>query len=77
MRATIDRFEGDVAVLLTESGEIHVDRRKLAEDAREGDVVDVDTGEVDRDATERLRSEVQKARERARRRSGPGGSFDL
>ncbi len=77
MKATIDRFEGDVAVLLTEAGVVHLLRGRLSPDAREGDVIDLDTGEVDRAATEQLRAEIRAARERARRRPGPGGSFDL
>ncbi len=77
MKATIDRLEGELAVLITDTGLLHLARGRLAPDAREGDVVDLDTGEIDREATERLRSEVEQARERARRRSGPAGSFDL
>ena len=41
MKATIDRFEGDVAVLITEAGTMHLLRGRLAPDAREGDVIDL------------------------------------
>lgn len=35
----VDRFEGDFAVLETDSGMIDVERIRLADDIREGDVV--------------------------------------
>jgi hypothetical protein len=63
--------------LVAESGEVRRPRTSLSAAAREGDVIVLDTGEVDPEATEDLRREVQQARERARRNPGPGGSFDL
>ncbi|MCI0573116.1 MAG: DUF3006 domain-containing protein [Myxococcaceae bacterium] len=76
-RATIDRFEDDIAVLLVEGRELHCARAELPDDAREGDVVDLEAGVVDHEATEQLRSEVRDARERARGRKPSSGSFDL
>ncbi len=35
----VDRFEGDFAVLETDSGMIDIERSKLAGDIREGDVI--------------------------------------
>jgi hypothetical protein len=76
--ASIDRLEGEVAVLLVDGEERHVPRAQLPEDAREGDVVDVDSLKVDAEATEALREEVRAARARAQQgRKPPSGSFDL
>jgi Protein of unknown function (DUF3006) len=77
--ASIDRLEGEVAVLLVDGEERHVPRAQLPEDAREGDVVDLATLSVDAEATEALRAEVRAARERARKGKPPppSGSFDL
>ncbi|MBF5044301.1 DUF3006 domain-containing protein [Aggregicoccus sp. 17bor-14] len=83
--ASIDRLEGDVAVLLVhgeEGGpdeERHVPRAQLPEGAREGDVVDLETLRVDAEATEALREEVREARARAQKGKPPppSGSFDL
>jgi hypothetical protein len=63
--ATIDRFEGDFAVLIAGDETMTVPRSQLASDAREGDVVDVATGSVDAQATQRLRDEVRAAGEKA------------
>ena len=55
MRAVIDRFEGDVAVLELDDGEsfADVDRSTLPEGAREGDALVGEKGAwlVDEDAT--------------------------
>ena len=55
MRAVIDRFEGDVAVLELDDGEsfAHVDPTTLPEGAREGDALIGEKGAwlVDEDAT--------------------------
>ena len=76
--ASIDRLEGEVAVLLVDGEERHVPRAKLPEDAREGDVVDVDSLKVDAEATEALREEVRAARANAKKgKATPKGSFDL
>ena len=76
--ASIDRLEGEVAVLLVDGEERHVPRARLPADAREGDVVDLDSLQVDREATEALREEVRVARARAQKgKPPPPGSFDL
>ena len=76
--ASIDRLEGEVAVLLVDGEERRVPRARLPEDAREGDVVDLETLQVDGEATEALRDEVREARARAQKgKPPPSGSFDL
>lgn len=57
---TIDRFEGDYAVLETEEGMVNIHRAHLPSSAREGDVVTYSNGgyTVDREATDDLRAEV-------------------
>lgn len=78
-RATIDRFEDDVAVLVVDGREVTRPRATLPKDAREGDVLHLETLTVDPEATEKLRREVQEARERAMRNKPPppSGDFDL
>ena len=76
-RATIDRFEHDVAVLQVEGREVRCARADLPPEAREGDGVDLKRGVVDDEATERLRDEVREARARAQGRKPPTGGFDL
>ncbi len=58
---TIDRFEGDYAVLETEEGMVNIHRAHLPSSAREGDVVTYSNGgyTVDREATDDLRAEVR------------------
>jgi hypothetical protein len=75
-RATIDRFEGDHAVLLVEGKERVVPRSTLPFDAREGDVLDLATGRVDVAETERQRDELRATRERAFQGKKPP-DFDL
>lgn len=76
-QVTLDRFEEELAVLLVDGREVTRPRSALPPEAREGDVLDLDTLKVDRDATERLRAEVHQARERARKKAPPPGDFDL
>lgn len=78
-RATLDRIEGDVAVLVVEGRQQTRPLSELPEGIREGDVLDLDTLRVDREATEALRAEVREARERAKRgkKPPPPGDFDL
>ena len=77
-RATVDRFEEDVAVLILDGREVTRPRSALPEGVREGDVVDLETLTVDSAATEALRSEVREARERAMKgTTPPPGDFDL
>lgn len=75
-RATIDRFEGELAVLLVDGGEVTRPRSSLPSEAKEGDVVDVDTGQVDTEATERLLADVRSARAQAFGKKAKPGSFD-
>lgn len=76
-KATVDRFEEDLAVLLVDGGEKRVPRARLSAEAREGDVVDLATGKVDVEATEALREQVRQAREQALKKAPPPGDFDL
>ncbi|MBR6069595.1 MAG: DUF3006 domain-containing protein [Ruminococcus sp.] len=58
---TIDRFEGDYAVLETDEGMVNIHRAHLPSSAREGDVVTYSNGgfSIDREATDDLRAEVR------------------
>jgi hypothetical protein len=77
-RATVDRIEDDVAVLVVDGRQVTRALSTLPEGVREGDVVDLDAGTVDTKATEALRTEVREAREQAMRgRKPPSGDFDL
>lgn len=78
-RATLDRIEGDVAVLIVDGCEVTRPRHTLPEGVREGDVLDLDTLAVDREATEALRQSVREARKRAKggKKKPPSGNFDL
>ncbi|WNG34588.1 DUF3006 domain-containing protein [Archangium violaceum] len=77
-KATLDRFEDELAVLIVDGREVTRPRAKLPPEAREGDVLDLDTLTVDPAATERLRAEVRKARKRAmKKKTPPPGDFDL
>ena len=68
--ATIDRFEGEVAVLLVEPDgtPVNVPRTELPEEARQGDVLRLE-GSVDREETERRRAEVEERIERLKQRN--------
>lgn len=78
-RATLDRIEGDVAVLVVDGRQQTRPLSELPEGVREGDVLDLDTLRVDREATEALRSQVREARKRAKqgKKKPPSGDFDL
>lgn len=67
--ATIDRFEGDIAVLVVEPERkvINVPRSDLPEGVVQGDVVRLE-GTVDREETDRRRAEVREQIERLKRR---------
>lgn len=76
--ATLDRFEDELAVLIVDGREVTRRREELPSGAREGDVLDLETLTVDAEATERLRTEVRQARERAMKdKAPPPGDFDL
>ena len=64
MSVVIDRFEGEWAVL-------------VARDAREGDVLDPSSWQVDRLATEQAKAALRATREAAfaGKKSTPGGSI--
>ena len=68
--ATIDRFEGEIAVLLVEPKQtpVNVPREELPEEARQGDVLHLE-GSVDREETERRRAEVEERIERLKQRN--------
>jgi hypothetical protein len=76
-KAAVDRFEEDQAVLIIDGRHETRPRAELPAEAREGDVIDLETGTVDREATEALREEVRQARQRAQKKKAPPGSFDL
>ena len=76
-KATVDRFEEELAVLLVDGGERLMPRSQLPAEAREGDVIDLATGKVDAAATESLREQVRQAREKALTKAPPPGDFDL
>lgn len=56
----VDRFEGDFAVLETDSGMIDVEKIRLADDIREGDVVyETENGYIkDNIATQKRREKI-------------------
>ena len=75
---TLDRFEGELAVLIIDGRQETRPRSALPAGAREGDVLHPETLQVDPVATERLRAEVREARERAlRTKAAPPGDFEL
>lgn len=58
MRYTIDRFEGNFAVVELENGEFaDIPRIAIPDEAREGDIIDVT---VNKSETEKRRSEIRK-----------------
>lgn len=73
-RATVDRFEEDLAVLVVDGREQLVERCRLPEDAREGDVIDFVEGRVDVEATRAAREALTALRASLKPKSG---SFDL
>lgn len=76
--ASLDRFEEELAVLIVDGREVTRRREELPPGAREGDVLDLETLSVDAEATERLRTGVHQARERALEgKAPPPGDFEL
>jgi hypothetical protein len=67
--ATIDRFEGEIAVLVVEPEQtkVNVRRSDLPEDAGQGDVVRLE-GSVDREETGRRRAQIQEKIDHLKRR---------
>jgi aspartate/methionine/tyrosine aminotransferase len=76
-KATVDRFEEELAVLIIDGRQVLRPRAELPAEAREGDVIDLETGSVDREATETLREQVREARRRVQKKKAPPGNFDL
>ena len=66
----IDRFEGDFAVLETDSGMIETDRTKIPENAAEADVLIMENGVyiVDVKGTEMRRESIRNRFKRLRRK---------
>ena len=72
---SIDRFEGRKAVLIVDGVEQRMNRRTLPAEAREGDVVDLETLTLVPEEREKLEARVKNAREQS---NTPGsGNFDL
>ncbi|MBN1206929.1 MAG: DUF3006 domain-containing protein [Myxococcaceae bacterium] len=76
-KATVDRFEDELAVLIVDGRQLTRPRAELPAEAREGDVIDLETGQVDAEATEALREQVRQARQRAAAKKPPPGDFEL
>ena len=77
-KATVDRFEEELAVLIIDGQQVTRPRAELPAEAREGDVIDLDMGTIDGAATTVLREEVAQARRRAKKKKpAPPGNFDL
>lgn len=66
----IDRFEGSIAVLETDSGMLDVEKSLIPDNAEEGDVLRCENGvyTVDSDATEERRAAVRAKLNRLRRK---------
>ncbi len=69
MKATVDRLEGDWAVLAVDGREERRRRSELPQDAREGDTIDLETLTVDRSSSEDLRQRIRQARKKLPRGS--------
>lgn len=70
MKAVVDRFEGELAVLLVGEEEFQVDwpRKYLPEDVQEGSILRFDFT-VDHDETERVREKMRRRIERLKKKS--------
>ena len=63
MKVSIDRFEGEIAVCEQENGEIlHIEKSRLPENAKEGDVLDIDDDMIiiDHDETKQRKEQIKK-----------------
>ena len=74
--ATIDRFEEELAILIIDGKEVQRSRAELPPEAREGDVIDTETLQLDPVEREKLTQRVREARAAAKPKKRPG-SFDL
>lgn len=60
-KGVIDRFEGRYAVVeLFDGSIINIERILLPQEAREGDVIDIETYNIDKEETEKRKVEVNK-----------------
>ncbi|MGB9838999.1 DUF3006 domain-containing protein [Thermovenabulum sp.] len=60
-KGVIDRFEGRYAVVeLFDKSIINIERILLPQEAREGDVIDIETYNIDKEETEKRKVEVNK-----------------
>lgn len=60
MRYTIDRFEGEFAVVeIEDGGFLNILKSELPEGAQEGDLVDDSSGTIDETATERKKEKMK------------------
>jgi hypothetical protein len=77
-KATVDRFEEELAVLIVDGKQVTRPRSELPAGVREGDVIDLELGTIDTEATSELREQVRQARKRAKKKKpAPTGNFDL
>ena len=63
MKVSIDRFEGEIAVCEQDNGEIlNIEKSRLPENAKEGDVLDIDDDmiTIDHDETEQRKEQIKK-----------------
>ncbi|MCR4796005.1 MULTISPECIES: DUF3006 domain-containing protein [Ruminococcus] len=74
----IDRFEGSIAVLETDSGITNIERSLLPENAAEGDVLIYDDGSwsIDKAATEKRRSRIKSRLKRLINKTDKRGKND-
>lgn len=61
MKGVIDRFEGSFAVIVLDSGDVtDIERSKIPEEAKEGDVVVIDDSiYIDREETEKRKNKMK------------------
>jgi len=60
-KGVIDRFEGGYAVVeLFDKSIINIERILLPHEAKEGDVIDIETYNIDKEETEKIKVEVNK-----------------
>jgi len=78
MKAFVDRFEGEVAVLVVNGRARRVPRAALPRGTREGDLIDLAAGTVDREATRKAKRRTAARRRRLiKKKARPPGDFDL
>ncbi|MDN5330834.1 MAG: hypothetical protein PWP45_59 [Tepidanaerobacteraceae bacterium] len=64
-KGILDRFEGDFAVIETFDGmTMNIKKRFLPENAREGDVIDLDDLSIDEPLTRQRKEKIRKLAER-------------